>query len=527
MRRGTIYPPFRDFGLDNSAKPQNKPKMRMNCSRAETFYYSICVGHSTVFNVKSNCGTGPQQSMKQIQEQQELCKKLASLVADQGGRAYYVGGFVRDRVMAETVGADPEETRIPDIDIEVHGIRPEKLYGILETMGEPLSFGSSFGIYSLKGYNIDVALPRKERAVGRGHRDFEVDVDPFIGTENAARRRDFTMNAMMEDVLTGEITDHFGGREDIARGVIRHVDPKSFPEDPLRVLRAAQFAARLGFTVAEETLELMRGIDLSGLSMERVEGEMVKALLESRSPSVFFEVLRNCGKLSPWFREIEDMIGIPQDPLYHPEGDVWNHTMEVLDRGASVRDQAEEPYGFMMLCLTHDLGKLVTTERAEDGRIHSYGHEDEGVPVADRLLSRVVSRKDVKKYVLTMIPIHMKPNMTAYARSKVKVTNKMFDQAASPPDLVLFAWADRPVFVGDQRFSGNQKFLFERLAMYREYMSRPCVMGHDLMANGLEPGEDFSEILAYAHKLRLAGIPKEEALKQTLRYASKLRGRRL
>lgn len=454
--------------------------------------------------------------MKEFEQQLDISKKIAARVAERGGRAYYVGGFVRDRVLKS-------DLRTPDIDIEVHGVEPEKLFQLLKDLGEPLAFGSSFGIYSLKGYSIDVALPRRERSVGGGHRDFEVDVDPFIGTEAAARRRDFTMNALMEDVLSGEIIDHFGGREDIRQGVIRHVDPVSFPEDPLRVLRAAQFAARLGFSVAEETMDLMRTIDISGLSMERIEGEMKKALLESSKPSVFFEVLRGCGKLSPWFREIEETIGVPQDAIYHPEGDVWTHTMEVLDRGATLRHLAEEPYGFMMLCLTHDLGKIVTTETSADGRIHAYGHEEAGLPIADRQLERVVSPKDIKKYVHNMLPLHMKPNMTAYAKSKVKVTNRMFDQASSPGDLVLFAAADRPVFAGGDRFSGDMGFLMDRLEVYNEYMSRPHVMGHDLIMNGIEPGEDFTEILEYAHKLRLAGIPKEEALKQTLKYAEKIR----
>ncbi|MBQ7702805.1 MAG: HD domain-containing protein [Firmicutes bacterium] len=464
--------------------------------------------------------------MTDIGQQQKTCERIASLVKEHGGRAFYVGGFVRDRVMAELTGSGSETAKIPDIDIEVHGLKPDKLYEILGSIGEPLSFGSNFGIYSLKGSQIDVALPRRERSVGVGHRDFEVDVDPFIGTEAAARRRDFTMNAMMEDVLSGEIVDYFGGKKDIARGIIRHVDPSSFPEDPLRVLRAAQFAARLGFTVADETVELMRGIDISQLSMERIEGEMKKALLESERPSVFFKVLRDCGKLNPWFEEIEETIGVRQDPVYHPEGDVWKHTMEVLDRAEALRDQAEEPYGLMMLCLTHDLGKITTSEESADGRIHAYGHEDAGPAIAQKLLDRVVSRKDIKKYVLDMIPIHMKPNMVAYSHSKEKVTNRMFDQAASPLDLVLFAMADRPVMVGNENFYGDAEFLFERLRTYEEYMARPHVMGHDLIMAGIDPDEDFSEILAYAHKLRLAGIPKDQALKQTIRYAEQLRGQK-
>ena len=147
-------------------------------------------------------------------------------------------------------------------------------------------------MFGLKGESIDIAMPRRERATGSGHRDFEIDVDPFIGTQAAARRRDFTINAMMQDVLSGEIIDHFGGRRDLDAGVIRHIDPEAFVEDPLRVLRGAQFAARFQFIIAPETAELCRGIDLSALSAERVDGELRKALLKAERPSLFFEALR-------------------------------------------------------------------------------------------------------------------------------------------------------------------------------------------------------------------------------------------
>jgi tRNA nucleotidyltransferase (CCA-adding enzyme) len=175
--------------------------------------------------------------------------EIAEYVSRAGGRTFYVGGFVRDRIL----GIDNK-----DVDIEVHGIAPEELFTILEKVGEPLAYGKSFGVFALKGEDIDIAMPRRERAVGKGHRDFEIDVDPFIGTEQAARRRDFTMNALMEDVLTGEIIDHFGGQQDLKDGIIRHIDPVTFVEDPLRVLRGAQFAARFKFAIADETAELCR-----------------------------------------------------------------------------------------------------------------------------------------------------------------------------------------------------------------------------------------------------------------------------
>jgi tRNA nucleotidyltransferase (CCA-adding enzyme) len=182
-------------------------------------------------------------------------------------------------------------------------------------------------------------MPRREKATGRGHRDFEIEVDPFIGTYKAARRRDFTINALMQDVLTGEVVDHFGGMDDLRAGIIRHIDPETFIEDPLRVLRGAQFAARFGFRIAPETVELCKGIDLSALSRERIEEELKKALLKSDKPSVFFEEMRRMEQLDVWFPELGQTIGLEQDPVFHPEGDVWVHTMEVIDRAAAVRDK--------------------------------------------------------------------------------------------------------------------------------------------------------------------------------------------
>ena len=225
----------------------------------------------------------------------EAARAIARQAAALGGRAYYVGGFVRDRLLGR------ENT---DVDIEVHGLTPSQLEEILDGLGGRLEMGASFGIYGLKGYGLDIAMPRRERAIGRGHRDFDVTVDPFLGTEQAARRRDFTINALMEDVLTGRVLDHFHGVRDLRRGVLRHVDDRTFPEDPLRVLRGAQFAARFGFTAAPETIALCRGIDLSALPPERVEGELRKALLQADRPSLFFETLRDMGQLSHWFPEV-------------------------------------------------------------------------------------------------------------------------------------------------------------------------------------------------------------------------------
>lgn len=442
-----------------------------------------------------------------------MARMIAEKVKAEGGRTFYVGGLVRDHIL----GKDNK-----DVDIEVHGITPVRLAEILESLGEVTKTGLSFGVFGLKKYEIDIAMPRKEKAVGRGHRDFEIDVDPFIGYEKAALRRDFTMNAMMEDVLTGEILDFFGGREDMKNHLIRHVNDVTYQEDALRVLRAAQFAARFQFEIADETRELSRTMSLTDLAPERILGEISKALMKAKKPSIFFEEMRHMGHLSNWFPEIEALIGVPQNPVYHPEGDVWTHTMMVLDAAAELRDNASYPEGFMMAALTHDLGKAVSTV-AEGKKVSAIGHEKTGIALAQQFLRRISNENRMERYVLNMVELHMKPNMMAGDRAGKKSTTRMFDQSVCPEDLLLLAKADHLGKGDAEDYSATEAFLQERLSYYKELMSRPFVQGRDLVEAGINPGPDFSEALAYSHKMRHAGVPKDEALSQTLAYIRKLR----
>ena len=442
-----------------------------------------------------------------------MARRIAEAVAAAGGRAYFVGGLVRDRILGR-------ENK--DVDLEIHGITPEKLVQVLEPLGQVMKNGSSFGIFGLRSYEIDIAMPRKENADSRGMRDFEDSVDPFLGCEKAARRRDFTMNALMEDVLTGEVLDFFGGRADLQAGLIRHVDPSTFREDPLRVLRAAQFAARFGFSVAEETVALSSSLDLRGLAPERILGEVSKALLKAPRPSVFFEELRRMRQLSFWFGEAEALIGVPQNPVHHPEGDAWIHTMLVLDAAAALRSQAEYPEGFLFSALAHDFGKAVSTTE-EGGKIRALGHEKTGVELAKRFLRRISRETRLERYVLNMVALHMKPNMEAAARSSLKATMHMLDASVCPADLLLLAKADHFGKGDPGSYEETEAFLQDRLVRYRQRMALPFVQGRDLLEAGVQPGPDFTETLAYAHKLRLAGVPKENALAQSLAYLRKLR----
>ena len=435
----------------------------------------------------------------------EMAVLLARRVAERGGTAYYVGGCVRDRLR------NIEST---DVDVEVHGLYPAQLEAVLSSLGEYLAVGESFGVYTLKGCSLDIAMPRREEKRGAGHKDFAVSVDPFLGTYKAARRRDFTVNALMENVLTGELVDHFGGVRDLERGVLRHVCGESFAEDPLRVLRAAQFAARFGFTVAEETLALCSRMELGSLSRERIMGELEKALLKAERPSVFFETLREMGQLSVWFAELAQTVGVPQSPRRHPEGDVWTHTMQVCDRAVCFRDQVRDARGFLLAALCHDFGKAVCTDFS-NGDWHAYGHESVGLPLIESFLRRLTAEKALIEYVLNLCALHMKPNRLAADDASVKATNRMFDAALDPEALLCLAAADSCGRTPPQYGA----FLIERLAVYREYMARPHVMGRDLIEAGVAPSARFSEYLTYAHKCRLAGVPKEDALRQTLALA--------
>ena len=430
-------------------------------------------------------------------------KQIAQLVKEKGGRTFYVGGYVRDKLL---------NRENKDVDIEIHGINEEQLQDILKQVGDPISYGKSFGVYSLKGYDIDIALPRSEKAIGKGHKDFKIDVDPFIGYKQAARRRDITINALMQDVLTDEILDYYNGLDDLKNKIIRQVDSSTFIEDPLRVLRVAQFASRFEFEVAQETIELCKTIDLSFLSKERVEEELRKCLLKSKKPSIFFDTLNKMNQLDYWFKEIKDLISIKQDPIYHPEGDVYIHTMQVIDRAVKYRNKCKS-YEFMLLCLTHDFGKIICSENI-NGRIHAYEHEVKGIPIIDNFIKRIANRKEVITYLKNMVPLHMLPNKCASDNSRIKKTNKMFYCAIEPTDLIYFSYCDK----GDE---DNSLYLNQRYEEYKSMIIKPYVTGNDLIKAGIKQDKNFHELIEYATKLRLAEVNKDDALKQVLAYYNK------
>ena len=442
----------------------------------------------------------------------KLSVEIAREVRAAGGRAMYVGGMVRDGLMG-----------IPckDIDIEIYGLRPAQLKDVLAKLGKVQEYGASFGVYGLMHSAIDIAMPRRERCVGVRHTDFEVSVDPDMSFHDATLRRDLTINAMMRDVLTGELVDLWRGQEDLRDKIIRHVGDETFPEDALRVFRAAQFTARLDGTVAPETMALCRRMKVDDISHERVFDELCKALLKAKRPSIFFRVLREMDHLKEFFPEVEACVGVRQNPVHHPEGDVFDHTMLVLDSAAALRDQAQWPLGFMLAALLHDLGKIVATEVQPDGKITAYGHEVQGLELCERQLRRLTSQAKLIEYVKNMMWLHMRPNILAGGQSRKKKTRQLFDLSVCPEDLILLSKADASGKLDEPYDERNEAFLRERLEDYRKVMERPMVTGKDLIQAGLKPGPQFSEWLARGRLLHFAGLEKNRALQQILAEAQK------
>ena len=336
----------------------------------------------------------------------EKLNKVIDALNMQGATVYFVGGCVRDKLMGNAC---------VDFDMEIFGIEAEQLVKVLSQFGYVDHFGKQFGIYKLLSIpEADFALPRKEKKIESGHQGFEITTNPYLGIKEAAMRRDFTMNALYYNTKTNEYEDYYGGLEDLNRGIIRVVNSKTFIEDPLRVLRLAQFMSRFELEIDPYTKELcsqmVKNGDLETLSKERVFNEYNKMLL-GKKPSLGIQFLYDIEALP---KELQVLGDIHQRPDYHPEGCVLNHVKMVVDHGAQVKEKTSYPLGFMWSCLLHDIGKASTTD--EFG--HAYNHEIVGGDMCDEVLKKFCNHKKLMKYTKQMIYSHMK--LGQYARSGVK-----------------------------------------------------------------------------------------------------------
>ena len=429
-------------------------------------------------------------------------RRIAELVSAEGGRALIVGGWVRDTLLGR-----PNK----DIDIEVYGVPADRLRTLLEQgIGPVNTVGESFTVYKVA--DVDVSLPRIESKIGRGHRAFAVTGDPALTQTEAARRRDFTINAILWDPLTGEYIDPFGGREDLGRGVLKAVDRETFPEDSLRVLRAVQFAARFEFQLDPGTRELCARIPLDDLPAERIWGEIEKLLLQARRPSLGLTLALELGVLDKLFPEIKALVGCEQEPDWHPEGDVWVHTLMVVDQARSrIDDLARAQQITVMLgALLHDVGKPPTTAYV-DGRIRSIDHEQAGVDPALRVLDRLnvhsIDGFDVRHHVTGIVAHHLKP--LSFFKSVTPVGDGAFRRLAQKVDLELLARVAKSDCLGRTGTfdcSGIDWFAGRARELGVEHKApEPILKGRHLLDLGVAPGPRMGAILREVYERQLDG----------------------
>lgn len=439
---------------------------------------------------------------------------IASGVRNAGGRALVVGGWVRDTLLSRADPGSRPPSPGKDIDLEVFGIAADQLPGLLGTFGRVEAVGQSFPVYKVvgpDGETIDVALPRRESKQGRGHKGFEVQGDPFMSLEEAARRRDFTVNAISWDPLTGEYVDPVNGRRDIERRLLRVVDPLTFSDDSLRALRAVQFAARFEFTLDPETADLCRKIPLDDLPAERIWGELEKLLLLAARPSIGFALARDLGIIEQVLVEMIPLIGCEQEPEWHPEGDVWIHTLMVIDRAREMNGDLDRPrlLTVMLGAICHDLGKPSTTAFI-DGRIRSLDHEQAGVAPTISLLNRLnvhtIDGFDVRQQVIGLVAHHLKPGMLHKAAN---VGDGAFRRLAQKVDLELLARLARADCLGRTGTfdcSAMDWFLSRARALGVEHRPpAPLLLGRHLLELGLPPGPRVGEVLKQVYEKQLDG----------------------
>jgi len=449
-----------------------------------------------------------------------ILKTISNALQKYNAKAIIVGGSVRDYFL-----------KLPskDYDIEVYGLdNLEQLEKILSKFGSVNLVGKSFGVLKFvhEKEEYDFSFPRLESKVGKGHRGFDVETDGSMTFEQAALRRDFTINAMGYDIEAKAFLDPFNAQEDIDAHLLRHIDDYSFVEDPLRVYRAVQFCARFGYELATETKKLCINMVKDGLleelPKERIYKEFVKLLLKSPKPSVGFKLIRELGILR-YFPELEAIIDVPQDPKWHLEGDVWVHTMMCIDTMVGLLGEDKKQnlkYMFAILC--HDFGKATTTE--EDGCIRAIGHEHEGTDLTKSFMYRLTSEHDFIESILPLVEHHLKPSQFYDAKSKDKAIRKLATKV-NIEELVIIAKADFLGRTTQESLRGNYEageWLLEK-AKGLKVQNKPLdnlLQGRDLIDLGLEPSSEFKMILEKVYDLQIEGdvSTKEEALEYVKKY---------
>jgi tRNA nucleotidyltransferase (CCA-adding enzyme) len=448
-------------------------------------------------------------------------REIIQSLDKKGSRALLVGGVVRDAYM-----------NVPnkDIDIEVYNTSYEELENELKSVpgAKVDTVGKSFGIIKVNtpdGEEYDFSIPRRDSKKGIGHTGFDVEFDQSISPEEAAARRDFTMNALAYDPIENKVLDFFGGVEDIKNGVLRHTSA-AFAEDSLRVLRGLQFAARFGMEIAPETAELSKSIidQYSDISIERIEGEWKKLVEKGKHPGAAIKYLQDTGWIDH-YPEIKGMIGVPQEPDWHPEGDVDLHTAHVMNAAARIADnynlQGDDRAVLIYAALSHDFAKAHTTEQKEvDGvmRWTAHGHEKAGGPLAESFLKSIGVKRDIIKRVIPIVENHL-AHIQFDANTPIHLIRRLAERLypGTIKELAMLIEADhsgRPPIVPE--LPEQARIMLEKAESEGIHTGKTQILvrGQDLQDIGLPPGPLYGEVIKATYQAQLDGKihTREEAL---------------
>lgn len=422
-------------------------------------------------------------------------------------KAFLVGGCVRDSLL---------DVPIKDFDVEVYGVSYETLTQQLASHGRTDTVGRSFGVAKLQlgdGHEYDFSIPRRDSKTAPGHKGFHIEFDPSITPQQAAARRDFTINALMLNPRTGSLLDFFDGQNDLRRQILRHTT-EAFVEDPLRVLRGMQFAARFDLQAADDTVALCRSIrhTYPELAIERVREEWFKWAAKSRKPSRGLNFLRQTG----WIEttpEIQALIGTPQEAEWHPEGDVFVHTCHCLDALVQLEEWQSSPEAtrvvLSLAVLAHDFAKPATTRIAErDGRyrIVSPGHEEAGGPLAESFLQRIGAPLETRSRVVPLVTNHLAHLQTSTDRAVRRLANRLQPETIEHLCIVIeadqYGRPPRPKQPSDSLLALRNH---AKSIGLRNAAPRPILLGRHLIDRGMKPSPAFKPILDAAFEAQLEG----------------------
>lgn len=444
--------------------------------------------------------------MNFFDNQPKLLKEIFVYLNQNNLPTFITGGFVRDKLL--------NINTVTDIDIEVYGCDVSQLIDILSRFGQVETFGKSFGVVKLMQLpNIDFALARQEVKSGISHRDFEIIFEKNMDYQTACKRRDLTINAILYDPLQDQYIDPVGGIDDINQKVIRVVDKNTFKEDPLRVLRVARMAARLpDFKITDDTISICRNMvdQLQFLSKERVFDEYSKILMATM-PSIGFNFLLDIGALPECLVNLSKTM---QRSDYHPEGNVFKHTMLVIDIAANTKQKASKPLWFMWACLLHDIGKPEVTT----SNLRSPNHDLVGEVIATKFILELSRNKKMAKYVGLMTRCHMV--LMAESRKMqrslpyLRVLKRLGDIVVIN-DLVLLCCCDKygRTRIDNISIKVFNDYINKMKQSYGEKALDNVIDGNTLIKLGYIPNQDFKIIIDDCYIKQLEGMSKEELIK--------------